>query len=250
MTATLLNLVLERSIDQYADYETVIDGILLDLTDYELKAVIQRTYTSEISIEFTVEVIQATVPAIVRLRLSRHQTATMIPGRYVWDLVGSKDGISRRLREGGAIVQPGVSDPDIGGLDPNIIAAINSAITTHNLDPFAHPGLAGGGSGGSIKVPFAWGDASPKPIYTALAGQTIFTVQVVLQTAMLAGSTLSVGDAGDPQRLLAATQIDPSIAAEFEVNPGFTYTANTQVLLTITPASDNTTGSGFVLIEV
>lgn len=101
-----------------------------------------------------------------------------------------------------------------------------------------------------IRIPFAWGDASPKPIITALAGQTVFTVQIVITTAMLAGSTLSLGDAANPNRLMAATQLDPSIVSEFEANPGYTYTADTQIILTINPAGGNTTGAGFVLIEV
>jgi hypothetical protein len=106
-------------------------------------------------------------------------------------------------------------------------------------------------SGGSslLKVAFAYGDATPKAI-TTQAG-LIATATIVITTPFNGvGAALQLGDAVQPSRLLAPTQIDPTFAAEYEANAGHVYTLPTEILLTITPGAGATQGAGYVLLEV
>lgn len=115
------------------------------------------------------------------------------------------------------------------------------------------PGRDGvdGSSAGGVKIPFAFGDATPKPVYLAQAGQTIFTATIVLQVPFNGiGAALQLGDGGMGDRLMHSDQNDPSYAAEYEANPGYTYAAETEILLAITPGEGCTQGSGYILLEV
>lgn len=106
-------------------------------------------------------------------------------------------------------------------------------------------------TGSAIQIPFAFGDASPKLIYTALAGQTVFTAQVVIQTAFDGdGAALTLGDAGTAGQLMSASQVAPTFPAEYETNPAYTYTSDTDIRLSITPGEGCTQGSGYVLLEI
>lgn len=103
----------------------------------------------------------------------------------------------------------------------------------------------------TITTPFSFGDASPKPIAILSPDQTVFTAAIVIQEAFDGvGASLALGDTGLPDRLIQASQIDPSIVAEHETNPGYAYSTATQILLTITPGEGCTQGSGYVLLEV
>jgi hypothetical protein len=107
------------------------------------------------------------------------------------------------------------------------------------------------GQSGLVRVPFSYGDASPKPIAVLPANSTVFTATIVLQVPFNGvGAALTLGDAGVGDRLIAANQNDPAQEAEFEVNPGFTYSTATQILLTINPGAGATSGAGYVLLEV
>lgn len=102
-----------------------------------------------------------------------------------------------------------------------------------------------------ISIPFSYGDASPKPISTIAAGKTIFTATIVIQTPFNGtGAALTLGDGGMGDRLMGVNQNDPTYAAEYETNPGYTYSAETQILLTIAPGAGCTQGNGYVLLEV
>lgn len=101
------------------------------------------------------------------------------------------------------------------------------------------------------RLPFSFGDASPKPIAVINAGQTVFTVQIVLQVPFNGiGSALCLGDAQLSDRLIRADQNDPYTIAEYETNPGYTYLTDTPIALTITAGEGCTQGSGYLLFEV
>ncbi len=107
------------------------------------------------------------------------------------------------------------------------------------------------GGGGAIKIPFAYGDASPATLSTVPAGTTIFTAIIVMQVPFNGvGSALRLGDPAQSDRLFPAAQNDPTRSAEYETNPGYTYLAATPILLTITPGAGCTQGAGFILLEV
>jgi len=105
--------------------------------------------------------------------------------------------------------------------------------------------------GGTARIPFAFGDASPKPIASVLAGKAIFTVQLIITTPFNGtGAALMIGDAAQPDRLMASSRNSPAFVAEYETNPGWVATQDTQILLTITPGAGCTQGSGFILLEI
>jgi hypothetical protein len=94
---------------------------------------------------------------------------------------------------------------------------------------------------------FAWGDATPASLLTVPAGRMILAVQLVIDEAFDgSGAALSIGDAVDPQRLLARAQIDPTVVASYENAPCVRVVADTPVLLTIVPGTGASTGSGVV----
>ncbi len=105
--------------------------------------------------------------------------------------------------------------------------------------------------GGVINVPFSYGDASPKPIALLPANTTIFTATIVITASFNGvGAALTLGDADVGDRLISASDNAPSQEAEYETNPGFTYSTATQILLTINPGAGATSGAGYVLLEV
>jgi hypothetical protein len=115
----------------------------------------------------------------------------------------------------------------------------------------ATPTLIDTPSSSITKIPFAFGDASPKPIASISAGGAIFTVQLIITTPFNGvGAALAIGDATQPDRLMASSRNSPVVVAEYETNPGWVATQDTQILLTITPGAGCTQGSGFILLEI
>lgn len=112
------------------------------------------------------------------------------------------------------------------------------------------PGPTQPGDSDWVRVPFTWSDTSPKTIFAAPSGATIFTAQIVIQTPFNgAGAQLRLGDALNNRRLMRANQNVPSMSGEYETNPGYTYATAANILLEITPGLGGNQGQGFVLIE-
>lgn len=100
-----------------------------------------------------------------------------------------------------------------------------------------------------IAVPFAWGDASPVTIGTVPAGGRVVRIELLITTAFNGTSpSITIGDAGDADRLLAADQNLPSQVATYEVHPGHLYASSTPILLTITPGGGASAGAGTILL--
>lgn len=115
--------------------------------------------------------------------------------------------------------------------------------------PPGPPGVQGPDGAGKTSKRFDWGDASPRPITTIAAGRTVLAVTVYLIEAFdAAGSSLSVGPAGDPAQLLAAG--DVSAVGSVSTTPSVEYATDTPLFLTITLGGGNAAGSGYVVIEV
>lgn len=100
-------------------------------------------------------------------------------------------------------------------------------------------------------IPFSWGDATPKTLFTAPAGKRIALVSVVITTAFDGTSpALTIGDASDTDRLMTADQNDPASVWTYEATPGYAYASATALTLSITPGSGATAGAGTVYIEL
>lgn len=106
-------------------------------------------------------------------------------------------------------------------------------------------------SGGASKqesINFSYGDVTTQTIFQALAGQRITRVEVVFDTAFNVASSLSVGDSGNTQRLMATDQNFPLLGGAWGSHPFHKYASNTNVLLTLNAGSGATQGAGTVIV--
>ena len=102
-------------------------------------------------------------------------------------------------------------------------------------------------SGGQTiaEIAFAYGDASPRTIYTIVGTQRVWQVALSIDTPFNGTSpSLTIGDAGDADRLMAATQNDPLTVSVYSSNPAYEYTTGTAITLTIVPGAGASAGSG------
>lgn len=114
--------------------------------------------------------------------------------------------------------------------------------------PAGPPGASGAGS---IEIAFAFGDATPKVLLTAPANKTVYGAGLHIHTAFNGtGAALSIGDAGDPARLMAATANAPDQVASYLTSPNHRYGVPTALILTITPGGGATQGAGIVSLQV
>ena len=110
---------------------------------------------------------------------------------------------------------------------------------------------AAGSGSGAIEVPFAWGDASPRSVAVATGGKLVYGIGLHISTAFNGvGAQISVGDAGDANRLMAAEQNDPTTAGSYTSNPTHRYGVDTDVLLTINPGAGGSAGNGLLTIFI
>jgi hypothetical protein len=98
---------------------------------------------------------------------------------------------------------------------------------------------------------FSFGDSSPAPVYTAPSGKLITSVRINIDTPFDGiGAALQVGIAGTPGQLMASSQNDPTVASAYETSPNRQYGAATAVILTITPGTGASAGSGQVVLTI
>ena len=104
----------------------------------------------------------------------------------------------------------------------------------------------------SIQLPFAYGDATPASVDPKVpAGCMVVKVGLHLDVPFNGvGAALTVGDAGDTDRLMLATQNDPTTAASYETHPTYRYVAETTITLSITPGTGGTQGRGVLTITI
>lgn len=100
------------TVDQGTDYQTSItltdvDDNAVSLTGYTANAQIRKTYTSSNAVNFTVTLETST--GVVGLSLTDTQTSNIVPGRYVYDVLLTREGITTRIVEGIVTVTPGVT---------------------------------------------------------------------------------------------------------------------------------------------
>lgn len=100
------------TIDQGTDYQTSItltdvDDAIVNLSGYTANAQIRKTYTSSNAVNFTVSLVAAT--GEVSLSLTDTQTSNIVAGRYVYDVLLTREGITTRIVEGIVTVTPGVT---------------------------------------------------------------------------------------------------------------------------------------------
>jgi hypothetical protein len=115
-------------------------------------------------------------------------------------------------------------------------------------DSTATTGLVWSDNGETV-VPFNFGDATPKPLFTIAAGKTVFTAAIVILVPFDdTSSTLSIGDVGDVVRLLDVSDNLPTQVGTYETTPGAKYSTATGLTLSIHPGT-STQGNGLVVIQ-
>ena len=113
------------------------------------------------------------------------------------------------------------------------------------------PGPPGANGSGGIEFPFAWGDASPRQIVIAAAGKLIYGVQIHIATAFDGvGAALTVGDAGQADRLMSVYQSDPNTVGNYTAAPSYRYGTATPLLLTINPGAGASAGAGLLTLFI
>lgn len=118
-----------------------------------------------------------------------------------------------------------------------------------------NPYVGTGGGGGTDPnaeeirtASFTYNDASPKLIFPIPAGARIVFTQIQITTAFDdPAATLTLGDAGDTDRLMTADQNVPSETGEYESHVGYQYASITNVNLIVNKGT-STQGAGVVVI--
>ena len=109
------------------------------------------------------------------------------------------------------------------------------------------PPVASLTGGGEFIVRFSFGDSTPKLLSVPITG-LVDRVLIGIDTPFNVPSTLSIGTAANPSLLMAIGQNAPTEVGQFESNPSVDL-INKQLILTITPGSGISQGSGFVVVE-
>lgn len=104
----------ELNLEQYANFSTTVNvedssGNAINLYGYSAASQIRKSYYSTTATNFT-----ATVTGVangeITISMTAANTANIIPGRYLYDLViTSPDSIKTRVVEGIVVVMPGVT---------------------------------------------------------------------------------------------------------------------------------------------
>lgn len=112
MSATYVsNLVINTHTDfsQIFSLGDSLSDLALDLTGYSVHSQLRKHQGSNTAVSFATTVYNPTFGQ-VKIGLSTSQTASLKPGRYVYDiLLIDPDGITTRVVEGMALVREGVT---------------------------------------------------------------------------------------------------------------------------------------------
>lgn len=84
-------------------------GVPINLTNYQARAQLRKSYYSSTAIDFLVVKTEA-VSGILTLSISAANTSNIRPGRYVYDVeIESSSNVVTRIFEGIVTVSPGVT---------------------------------------------------------------------------------------------------------------------------------------------
>lgn len=137
-------------------------------------------------------------------------------------------------------VQHVVADRSVGGV-----------VAAGQQGPQGLMGLPGPAGGAAIEVAFSYGDATPVSAATALAGKLVYGVQIHIRVPFNGtGAALTVGDAGDTARLMAAVDNDPTAVGSYTTTPAYAYGSDTGLTLSITPGAGASQGAGVLVLYI
>ena len=100
--------VVNLSIDQGTRFSTSLkiklDGGALNLSGYTFSSKLKKHYAATTSYPFTVS-IASTSSGIISIGMASTITATIPPGRYVYDVISTTSGVPNKVVEGTVIVK-------------------------------------------------------------------------------------------------------------------------------------------------
>lgn len=115
------------------------------------------------------------------------------------------------------------------------------------------PGPQGipGSASDSIEINFAYGDASPLILANVAAGKIVYEVAVhIIEAFDGVGAALMVGDVVQADRLMSATENDPSVIGSHTTAPAYQYVSAGNINLSITPGAGASAGKGLLTMKV
>lgn len=114
---------------------------------------------------------------------------------------------------------------------------LQSDLVTWILDESSAPAF--------VEIAFSYGDATPRTIYTAIKTQRIWQVILSIDVAFNGSlPSITLGDNGDLDRLMASNQNDPLTIGVYSTSPAYEYAEGSAILLSITPGGGASAGSG------
>lgn len=116
-----------------------------------------------------------------------------------------------------------------------------------NRRPTTNNGGGGDGEDNSIELSFNYSSGASSLIWNAESGDIVFEVKLLISQVFDGTVTISVGEAGFTQRLMRTTENDPYELGVYSVQPVYTYTGNTAVLLYLN-VTGSTQGQGKVIV--
>jgi hypothetical protein len=136
-----------------------------------------------------------------------------------------------------------------GYLQSKVDAGEGVTITLQN--PGANESLliASSGDMNTALVDFDYTTPSPLPIMDVQPGDFVEQVQLFIDTVFNGTVSLTVGETGNIDNLMEATDNDPYTTGTYELSPGYTYASGTTIRLYLNVTSA-TQGSGKIYIAI
>ena len=111
------------------------------------------------------------------------------------------------------------------------------------------PGDSSAASGRAV-VAFAFGDASPLPVFTPAADCTGILVRLLIDTPFDGvGAAIRIGTAAQPDALMGSGDNDPATVGGYEVAPDLELISGTPIVVSITPGAGASKGAGRIVFD-
>ena len=109
-------------------------------------------------------------------------------------------------------------------------------------------GNPGGPGTAALMHSFSWGDAQPQILFAASDGGFIAKAELIIITPFDAAATLSIGDSGNHERLMAISENDPLTPGTYQSNPNYLGTGSRDIVFYKNLTGHVSAGSGVILI--
>lgn len=129
--------------------------------------------------------------------------------------------------------------------------SVGGVVAAGQQGPAGATGPAGPPGAAAVEIAFAYGDATPVALTTVTAGKLVYGVDIHIRTPFDgSGAALTVGDAGDMARLMAANENDPTAVGSYTTTPAYAYGSDTGLTLSITPGAGASQGAGILVLYI